>query len=179
VTRHVLGKITASMDRPRGPDATLQLTVPAGWIVEGATIEIELPRNLACATCEGGGCDVCERSGAVSLRGRKEPPEIVEVTLPRGESAEARVIVRIPCRGGLPGEGTDLPRGNLLLSIEAGPEAPRGVIRLPGPSLPPPPPEAAPIVSVAPAGRAKHRPVALLAIAALILLVCILVTLLR
>jgi hypothetical protein len=135
----VLGKITTSTDRPRGPDVEMQLSIPEDWIHGGATLELELPRNLACAVCKGGGCDSCDRSGAVSLRGRKDPIELVEVTLPRGGESPgaASFVLRLPDRGGLPPEGSELPRGNLLLSIRPGPAPERGVVRLPGPSIPP------------------------------------------
>jgi len=136
----VLGKITGSLDQPRGPDVEMALSIPAEWLEDGVTLSIELPRNLACAVCRGGGCDACARAGAVSLRGRKEPPELVEVTLPRREESapESSLLVRIPERGGLPAEGVDVPRGHLFLSISAGTEVPRGVQRLAQPSIPPP-----------------------------------------
>lgn len=171
----VLGRITTSMERPRGPDVQMTVTVPEQWMAAGATLEIDLPRNLACAVCGGGGCDACERSGAVSLRGRKEPTETVEVTLPapgsvdRPTSSTVRVVVvRIPDRGGLPPVGAELPRGNLLLSVRTGPEAAPGVTRLAQPSLPPPPPVE--IVSVgvealAPKAPSRRRTLVLVGVA--------------
>jgi hypothetical protein len=84
-------------------------------------VELELPRHLICAACDGGGCDTCERSGGVTLRERGEPPDLIEVALP-GEKHEAFVI-RLPERGGLPPEGSGLPRGNLLLRVEPSVEA--------------------------------------------------------
>ena len=177
----VLGRIT-SMERPRGPDVQMSVTVPEEWMTFGATLEIDLPRNLACASCSGGGCDACERSGAVSLRGRKEPTETVEVTLPSPGTVDAaasrvRVVVfRIPDRGGQPAEGVELPRGNLLLSIRTGLEPAPGVSRLARPSLPPPPPVE--IVSIgvdalapaAPAAAARRRAFLLAAAAAVVVL---------
>lgn len=142
----VLGRITAPTGGPRGPDVQMNLVVPAEWILSNATIEIELPRNLACANCGGGGCDACERSGAVSLRGRDEAAETVEVTLQASSvsddvpsSRTRRIVLRIPERGGHAPKtaGADVPRGNLLLSVRAGPAPPRGVTRLTGPSTPP------------------------------------------
>ncbi|HEX4339882.1 MAG TPA: hypothetical protein VH062_28440 [Polyangiaceae bacterium] len=138
----VLARVVASKDRPRGPDVQLHVTVPASFIVEGATLEVDVPRNLACAACGGGGCDACDRAGAVSIRGRKDPPESVEVTLPKAnaDSAAPRaVLLRIPERGGPPPAESGLPRGNLLLTIRSGDELSTGVSRLPGPSVPPPP----------------------------------------
>ena len=92
------------------------MRVPRTWLARGAVVELELPRNLVCATCDGGGCDVCERSGAVTLRGRGEPADLLRVTLP-GEQRESFVI-RLPERGGLPPLGSGLPRGHLLLRVE-------------------------------------------------------------
>lgn len=142
----VLGRIVNVGVGPRGPDVQMNLSVPEDWILSGATLEIELPRNLACATCGGGGCDKCERSGAVSLRGRNDPAELVEVTLQSSSvsddvpsSRTRRIVLRIPERGGYArSDGSEqIPRGNLLLSVRAGPAPPRGVKRLAGPSIPP------------------------------------------
>lgn len=94
----------------------------------GEVIELELPRNLACAACGGGGCDACGRSGAITLRRREEPAEVVEVTLPArpGEGDDAPdslgITLRIPEQGGLPEPGSDLPRGLLLLTVLPSPE---------------------------------------------------------
>ncbi len=141
----VLGRIASPAERPRGPDVQMNLVVPEDWILAGATLEIELPRNLACAACGGGGCDSCERSGAVSLRGRDDPGETVEITLQSNivsddvpSSRTRRIVVRIPERGGraAPAAGPGIPRGNLLLSVRAGVAPPRGVRRLAEPSTP-------------------------------------------
>jgi hypothetical protein len=91
--------------------------VPKDWIENGSVIELELPRHLTCRACAGGGCDACERSGAVTLRGRGEPPDLVEVTLPARRYDESFVI-RIPERGGLASVESGLPRGQLFLRIE-------------------------------------------------------------
>lgn len=84
-------------------------------------MQLELPRNLRCAACGGGGCDACGRAGALSLRARKEPAELVEVTLPSratvDENPERAIVLRIPERGGLPEVGTDHTRGNLLVTL--------------------------------------------------------------
>jgi hypothetical protein len=114
----VLGRvINKDADAPRGPDALHRVRVPRRWFDERLTIELELPRNLGCAACEGGGCDRCDRSGAVSVRGRSEPPELVTVTLTTVDGG-GPVVVRIPEQGGLAPAGTTLPRGHLYLRIE-------------------------------------------------------------
>jgi len=114
----VLGRVVVSdLASPRGPDASHRIRVPRVWLERGAAIEFELPRNLTCAACDGGGCDVCHRSGAVTLRGRHEPSDLVEVSLPEGPRDEPFVI-RIPERGGLAPADSLLPRGYLFLRVE-------------------------------------------------------------
>lgn len=132
----VLGKVTHATDGPRGPDVEFKIAVPQDWLAEGAAIEFELPRNLACAGCGGGGCDTCERAGAVSTRGRREIAEIVQVSLPQPpgdgppSSGVRALVIRLPGQGGLAAEGSDLPRGNLLLRVRASDQADPGVTRL-------------------------------------------------
>jgi hypothetical protein len=109
--------------------------VPGAWLAAGEVIEFELPRNLTCAACDGGGCDACERAGAITLRGRQELPEILSVTLPtRKADAEGEgrgVVIRIPEQGGLPpAHGAALPRGLLLLRVEPAEVADPGVARV-------------------------------------------------
>lgn len=111
-----------------------RIRVPEPWIRRGETIEIDLPRNLACAACQGGGCDVCDRAGATSLRGRQDPPESIEVTLPGQADVDpgSRVVLRIPGRGGLPTRPDVQERGLLLLRIEVA-EEPDASVRLVNP----------------------------------------------
>ena len=129
------------MDVPRGPDVVHRIRVPRAWLEAGEVVEFELPRNLSCAACDGGGCDLCERAGAITLRGRHELPELLNVTLPARrleEVSEARgVLIRIPEQGGLPAHGVDLPRGLLLLRVELA-DAPDPGIALVRPPAPAP-----------------------------------------
>src|SRR5689334_7625686 len=118
----VLARVTSrAATGPRGPDVLHRVKVKRDWLIVGEVVEVELPRNLACAACGGGGCDACGRSGAITLRKRNEPAEVVEVTLPsRGadEVPDSRgITLRIPEQGGLPPEGSELPRGVLLLTV--------------------------------------------------------------
>jgi hypothetical protein len=129
----VLGKvITRALDVPRGPDVVHRIRVPRAWVETGEVVEFELPRNLSCASCDGGGCDLCERAGAITLRGRHEPPELLRVTLPKRKTQEVReergVVIRIPEHGGLASEGSSLPRGVLLLRVELAEAADPGVL---------------------------------------------------
>ena len=128
----VLGRVTTrTLDVPRGPDVVHRIRVPRAWLEAGEVVEFELPRNLSCAACDGGGCDICERSGAVTLRGRHELAELLSVTLPARkteEASEARgIVIRIPEQGGLPAQGLSLPRGLLLLRVELAEIADPGV----------------------------------------------------
>lgn len=96
----ILGKILDDDGGgPRGPDLMHRIEVPEAWFHEGAGIEIELPRRLACARCEGGGCDACGRAGALSLRGADDAPELVQLTLPEKPESGA-VVLKIPDAGG-------------------------------------------------------------------------------
>lgn len=118
-----LARVTGDLDAPRGPDVTYSVEVPGSWLAAGATITVELPRVLACAACAGGGCDACERAGALRLRSAAESPESVQVTLPSREYAPgASLCVRVPGQGaGSRVQG--LGRGHLLLTV-AGADAP-------------------------------------------------------
>jgi hypothetical protein len=141
----VLARVTTrTLDVPRGPDVVHRIRVPRAWLESGEVVELELPRNLSCAACDGGGCDLCERSGAITLRGREEPPEILNVTLParqpEADGGTRGVVIRIPEQGGLPPvESELLPRGLLLLRVEPAEVADPGVSRIvppaPMPSL--------------------------------------------
>ncbi len=118
----VLARVTSrAVEGPRGPDVLHRVKVKREWLVAGEVVELELPRNLACAACGGGGCDRCGRAGAITLRQRDEPAEVVEVTLPaRGRDGvpDSRgITLRIPEQGGLPQAGSELPRGLLLLTV--------------------------------------------------------------
>lgn len=183
----VLAKVTGPLDAPRGPDVLHRVTVRPQWLDLGATLELELPRNLTCAGCDGGGCDACERSGALTLRGRKEPPEIVEVVLPRRApeaeppsavlpqselpASSKRRVVRIPERGGFAPEGSELPRGHLLIALVEGDEPGPGIVAVHLPEVAPL--EAAPELPVASAAR---RPMAVTIVAvAVVLFVALLV----
>jgi hypothetical protein len=117
------------MDGERGPDVLHRVGVPGAWLEAATTLEVELPRHLTCARCEGGGCDVCERSGAVTLRERDEPPERVTVTLPAA-GGETDLVLRIPEAGGFPPPDRNYGRGHLLLRVSRAESASPGVVRV-------------------------------------------------
>lgn len=178
----ILGKVTGSFEAPRGPDALLRVRVPPQWVAEAAVIEIELPRNLLCGACDGGGCDACARSGAITLRGRKEPPELLEVTLPSGapESGQGRgLVLRIPERGGFAPAGSGVGRGVLLLRVEVGETPGAGVRRLTPEELADPRrPSLAPPAASAPTGRRVSPVVGVVALVAALFAVGLLLGLL-
>jgi hypothetical protein len=98
----------------RGPCARLGVVVPVAWSEAGGQIEVVAPKRLACARCDGGGCDGCGRSGALRApddeRGRA-----LRVTLPK--RAPGAVVVRIAHPF-----GERSPIAQLLLEIRPGPE---------------------------------------------------------
>lgn len=120
----VLGKVTGDLGAPRGPDVAFQITVPEAWF--GREIAIVLPRNLRCAACEGGGCDSCDRSGAITLRERDEEPVEVRVCLPAPDLSNPGVCLRIPEQGGVAVEEDQGP-GHLLLTVRRGEQPSRDV----------------------------------------------------
>lgn len=110
-----------ALTEPRGPDVAHSIRVPGAWLSRGETIELELPRQLNCAHCQGGGCDQCQRAGAIRLRQPHEAPETVRVSLPDtreldASQADKPLLVRIPHAGGR-APSADLPRGLLMLQI--------------------------------------------------------------
>jgi hypothetical protein len=105
--------------RPRGPDAFLRVTVPEAWIQRPCVLEITLPRVLACANCQGGGCDACSRQGGVPTRARKAEAERIVVQIPAFSGQG--ITIRLPEKGGLPDrKQTELPRGILMLALVIG-----------------------------------------------------------
>jgi len=147
------------VDVPRGPDVLHRIRVPAEWLEAGEIVELELPRNMKCADCEGGGCDRCGRAGAISIRGRNDLTELVQVTLPkRDENSEPAssgraLVLRIPNRGGV-SDDPELPRGLLLLSVVPADVADPGVSKVE------PLPEPAVEQELAEAFRSSEAPIA-------------------
>jgi hypothetical protein len=112
-----LAKLDLGLAADRGPDVVHQVSLPASWLEQGASIECELPRKLRCAPCDGGGCDACERSGAIAMYEPGQAPRRVVVHLSPGSRTPRSV--RLLEQGGT---GTDpaRPRGCLMLRLEPG-----------------------------------------------------------
>jgi hypothetical protein len=154
------------------------------WLTVGEVVELELPRNLACAACGGGGCDACGRSGAITMRSRDEPAEVVEVTLPArsdDDLPDSRgITLRIPEQGGLPPPDSDLPRGVLLLTVVPSPDPDPSIKLLRGvPSKRPPASivdsDEMPTAVVAPAPPRRLSTARVIVIAALVLWILLLI----
>jgi hypothetical protein len=93
------------------------IVVPAPWLEQGASIEVQLPRLLPCARCLGGGCDLCERKGAFEQATSGASSEVV-VTLPQLlGGATGPVCLRLPACGARHASDPDLPLGHLLLTV--------------------------------------------------------------
>ncbi len=121
-----LAKISLEVEGPRGPDVSCDIVVPADWLAAGRRIQVALPERLVCASCSGGGCDTCGRSGALAVPKADTP---LELTLPTSGAWPGAVRVRLPgwgAEGAAPGE----PRGHLMLFVRAGDEPSRGVFAI-------------------------------------------------
>ena len=74
-----------------GPRGRLTVDVLEAWLEAGTVLEIVVPARLACARCEGGGCDECGRSGAIRIAGAEEERRL-RITL--SESARGLRLTR-------------------------------------------------------------------------------------
>ncbi len=83
MARQALAKIVDpdALDASQRCQGRLRIKVPAAWLQQAARIEVLVPSTLTCARCDGGGCDSCNRSGAL------KPPE---------SSDERRLCLRLP-----------------------------------------------------------------------------------
>ena len=118
-----LARVTGNLEGPRGPDVLHRVTL--GPELAGVSrLRVELPRSLSCAACAGGGCDLCERRGAFTLRERDDSPRTVELTLPEFPESQA-VTLRVP-EEGAPGPA-GLGPGHLLLTLVRGDSTSGGV----------------------------------------------------
>jgi hypothetical protein len=125
VRRSPLGRVLdpSALDAGAGPRARLRIEVPAAWLVEGAELSVLAPVRLACARCDGGGCDACGRSGA--LRAPAGAGErVLHASVPRAPGGPQAMVLRIPHPFG-PEGGIE----QLLLELHAASMASPGVTR--------------------------------------------------
>ena len=92
-----LGRVLdpSALDACAGPRARLRVDVPAAWLAEGAVLLVTAPPRLACARCDGGGCDTCARSGALRAPAEAEG-RVVHASLSPHPAGSRAVILRIP-----------------------------------------------------------------------------------
>ena len=130
-----LGRVLdpAAIDADPGARARLRLEVPEAWLAEGADLELTAPGRLACARCDGGGCDGCARSGVVRAP-EGVAARTLRASLPR-LAGEAGVALRITQPF-----GPDHPIAQLHLELRAAATASACVRRLDPPITASPPP---------------------------------------
>jgi hypothetical protein len=116
-----LGQVLGDLEGPRGADGAVSITVLPEWFETGARLIVQLPRRVVCATCEGGGCDVCGRSGALLLPHLTDE-SVLSITLPSTIAPARPVTLRVPGRG-MPSLNAHEPAGHLLLRVVPGPTA--------------------------------------------------------
>jgi hypothetical protein len=115
-----------ALESSAGPRGRHAIEVPSSW--EGSEIDVAVPTRVACARCDGGGCDTCGRRG-----GHRIPGDIAErtlrVRLPQtlGEGVVLRVVDPFHAR---PDVGADAPLEQLLLVMRRGCAASAGVTRV-------------------------------------------------
>ncbi|HEX2736193.1 MAG TPA: hypothetical protein VHM70_31545 [Polyangiaceae bacterium] len=134
----VLAKLQIEPDSDRGPDVSHRIRLARQWLNSGAQLDIALPRRVRCASCDGGGCDRCSRSGAFTLCGQDEPALHVAVNIPA--MLHTPCVVRIP-KSGAPGSAPNFTRGCLLLEVTEGATSSE-VIAIAGSGAAPVPPTA-------------------------------------
>lgn len=112
-----LARLDIEPPEDRGLDVLHGIRVPPSWLLHGAEFECTLPRRLRCAHCEGGGCDACERRGAVEISGKDEELRTVVVRVGKGDGAP--VALRL-LKQGAASERPSVPRGCLVLQLTPG-----------------------------------------------------------
>jgi hypothetical protein len=111
-----------ALDDAAGGRARLAIVVPASWLDDGAELELTLPARLACARCDGGGCDGCARSGALRTP-EGEVDRTLRTNVPPGSARG--VALRIPHPF-----GPDHEVAQLLVEVRAGESASACVARV-------------------------------------------------
>jgi hypothetical protein len=77
-----------------GPRALLRVEAPSDWLEAGGEVSVETPARLTCARCEGGGCDACNRSGALAAPSEIEARRIWATLPPESSAGVALRLVR-------------------------------------------------------------------------------------
>lgn len=96
--------------------------MPRAWAEQGARIAVTLPKRLGCARCHGGGCDGCQRSGA--LRTPQDPTQRrVRFDVPGGSDRAVAVRVCWPF-------GRECKIAQIIFEVHLGDESSPHVERL-------------------------------------------------
>jgi hypothetical protein len=107
-----------ALDGATGATGLTSINVPADWLLRGDTIEFIVPLRLACARCEGGGCDRCERRGGLRLEG-DEAARRVRLSLPTRAETSAFVVRLVRPLG----DGAGLEQLTIRIGVAALPSA--------------------------------------------------------
>ncbi|MEY2929263.1 MAG: hypothetical protein RL033_12 [Pseudomonadota bacterium] len=94
-----LARVTTDLAEARGPDVACSIEVPVAWFEAGATLQIQLPRLIQCARCEGGGCDACSRRGAFEQQAAGIASEVAIVLPKQAAEGCTSVKLRLPALG--------------------------------------------------------------------------------
>jgi hypothetical protein len=121
----------AALDACERGRAHLRVDVEAAWLAEGAELCVTVPARLACARCDGGGCDACARAGVLRAPAAAEA-RVVHAQVSARRDPAAGAALRIPDPF-----GAEHPIGQLLLELRPADAASAGVRRL-TPRSPPP-----------------------------------------
>lgn len=86
-----------ALDAVSGPHGKLRIELSSAQL--GEEVEVLVPARLACARCDGGGCDGCGRSGALRLD-LSEAERTTHFVLPVGAGDRLRVRLVQPLGDG-------------------------------------------------------------------------------
>jgi hypothetical protein len=122
-SKQALGRLLdpAALDASKGPRAKLRIEAPPEWLAAGGELEVPAPARLVCARCDGGGCDGCNRSGALAAPADPDARTIHATLPPDSDGGVALRLLHPFGDGGIE---------QLILEVRPGPPA-RGLTRRP------------------------------------------------
>jgi hypothetical protein len=128
VGKSTLGRVLdpSELDACTGPRARLRVHIPGAWLADGVDLAVTTPARLACASCDGGGCDTCGRSGAVRAPADTSA-RLVRTRLPPAQGRPA-IMLRIAHPF-----GPEHDIRQLLLEVVGAEAASPGVVRVASP----------------------------------------------
>ena len=102
----------AAHDALTGPHGTMSIELPGSG--RGEQVTLVVPRRLACARCDGGGCDSCGRSGAL-LVDLDDAERTIDLVLPEEGPERFRIRLVRPL-----GERADLEQLTVEVRLTGG-----------------------------------------------------------